>query len=136
MKTIVDVMKGFDPIDGVDYLVFGVDSYDDLDDCTTIGSYRVNENGIITGEIDRFLTLDNDGLSIDQAREIMKKSGLAYIVGNDLGNNELFSDDYDNTSLNMSLATTENAERWNRAVAFIKANDLTVEEINLDRIGL
>ena len=87
MKTNIEVINFIDPDENSTGLGFYVECIDEVGEYTQVGNFHVNQNGVVSGEVDSYLITHNPAF-INQATEILKNSGLSYIIGDDLKNED------------------------------------------------
>ena len=129
MKTNIEVINFIDPDENSTGLGVYVECIDEVGEYTQVGNFHVNQNGVVSGEVDSYLITHNPAF-INQATEILKNSGLSYIIGDDLKNEDMFV----NGCTNATLELTANPDRYERAKDFIKQNNLAVQEMNLNQM--
>lgn len=127
----VDVVKLIDKETNKEILMFDVKLVNELDEETTLGSYSISEEGVLTGEVDQLLILYNSD-AIENAKTIILRNGLQEIIGLNI-NEDIFS--HDGFSISSNIAFQDDSNRWKRAMNFIERNHLDVEKMEIDSFG-
>lgn len=125
LKKYLEVY-GFDSFETTDSLSFYVSVASDDGDFVDIGSFSVEENGMVAGEIYKLECND----LILTARNIMLESGLREVVGDDIKEDDVFFDGNDSTFINLDLIYNPNPERWHRARNYIEKNNIVVKTLD------
>lgn len=128
MKNNVTVTKMLSQ-DGKETLLVDVHYIDEIGESINVGNYEVNDNGTLLGEIDTYITVYHKD-SIAKIQDVMLNSGLKEIVGDDMPTSNIFGDK-SSTCLNPDLCLIKNPERWNRALNYLKSNDIVIEESSI-----
>lgn len=127
----VDVVRLTDKETNKEILMFDVKLVNELDEETTLGSYSISEEGVLTGEVDNLIILYNPDV-IENAKTIILRNGLQEIIGLNI-NEDIFS--HDGFSISSNIAFQDDSNRWERAVNFIETNHLDVEKMEIDSFG-
>lgn len=127
----VDVVRLTDKETNKEILMFDVKLVNELDEETTLGSYSISEEGVLTGEVDNLIILYNPDV-IENAKTIILRNGLQEIIGLNI-NEDIFS--HDGFSISSNIAFQDDSNRWERAVNFIERNHLDVEKMEIDSFG-
>lgn len=127
----VDVVRLIDMETNKEILMFDVKLVNELDEETTLGSYSISEEGVLTGEVDQLLILYSPDV-IENAKTIILRNGLQEIIGPNT-TEDIFS--HDGFSISSNIAFQDDSNRWKRAMNFIERNHLDVEKMEIDSFG-